>query len=198
MRRLAWIAALLTCALARADDVTNLRPTADGATEQWQNDAGTACSSTTCFTQVNESSGANCSSTPGDSTDNQSTTTNNQIMRYDIDESAIPEGATVTSVFVRVCAIRGGAQNVNTRLGFCVAGACTECATTFAATSAYADYDCSVDIPDDVFAAGDDYEIYVQNEQARNVLVTAISVDITYTPPAAAGGGVGMRRGYWH
>jgi hypothetical protein len=173
--------------LARADSATNLRPAADGGTEQWQNEAGTACSSATCYTEVNESSGANCTTTPGDSTDNQSTTTNNSIQQYDIDESSIPVNATVTSVTVYACAVRAGSQSVTTRLGFVVNGSVTECASTFTAGASYADASCTIDIPDDVYTAADDYEIYVQNEQARNVLVTAVKADVTYTPPAGLG-----------
>ena len=76
--------------------------------------------------QVNEASGANCTTTPGDGTFNHSTATNNQTQRYDIDESTIPDGATVTSAVVRVCAQRGGASNVNFVMRFCVNGTCTE------------------------------------------------------------------------
>ena len=61
---------LATCYLLLlfADTTGDLRPTADGATEQWQNNANTACSTVDCYTEVNEASGANCTTTPGDGT----------------------------------------------------------------------------------------------------------------------------------
>ncbi len=172
--------------LLLADTTGDLRPTADGGSEQWTNEAGTACSSATCDTEVNEASGANCSTTPGDSTDNKSGTTSGQVQRYDIDESSIPGGATITSAVVRGCVIRGGSQNAGFTFRFCVNGTCTV-SSTLTSTSAYADYSATLDFADDVKDGSDDYEIGVANTQARDVWLTAIKVDITFTPPAGGG-----------
>ena len=172
--------------LLLADATGDLRPTADGGVEQWQNNANTSCASATCYTEVNEASGANCTTTPGDGTFNHSTATTNQTQRYDIDESTIPDGSTVTSAVIRVCAQRGGTQNVNFVMRFCVNGTCTDTASNTAA-SAWADFSGTSDFADDVKDGTDDYEIGVQNTQARDLRVTALEVDVTYTPVAGGG-----------
>ncbi|MBI4461464.1 MAG: hypothetical protein HY653_01015 [Acidobacteria bacterium] len=179
------LAALLGVALLlRADTTGIIRPVGDGGTEQWQNNAGTSCASATCYTEVNEASGANCSTLPGDSTINHSTTTNGQVQTYDLDESSIPDNSTVTSAIVRVCAQRGGTQNANGNLKFVINGSTTACASNFTSTSTFTDFNCTIDFADDTKTAADDYEVGVANTQARDLHITTIAAEITYTPPA--------------
>lgn len=164
-----------------ADTIGDLRPTADGGSEQWTNNAGTACSSATCYTEVDEDVVSGCAGT--DSTRNKSGTSNGQIQRYDLDESSIPNGATVTQATVQGCLIRGGTQNANFRFNFAINGTQTNCASTSTSTSTLTLFSCTIDFTDDTKDVSDDYEIGVENTQPRDVHLENIEAQVTYTPP---------------
>jgi len=167
-----------------AASVTNLRPTADGGTQQWQNNAGTSCASADCYLEVDESSGGNCTTTPGDGTINHSTTTINQIQTFDLDESSIADNSTLQSAVVYGCVARGGAQNANFRFKVRIDGIVTNCASTSTSTSTPTDFNCSIDFADVTKGGSTDFEIGIENTQARDVHLDAVKADITYTPPS--------------
>ena len=165
-----------------ADATADLRPTADGGSEQWTNNAGTACSAATCYTEVNESSGANCTTTPGDATVNKSSTTANRVQTYDLDLSSIPANSTVQSALVSGCLKRGGTNNANFRFLVRIDAVVTNCGSSSTSTSAFADFNCTIDFTD--FSKGSqDFEIGVENIQARDVHLTALKAAVTYAPP---------------
>ena len=82
-----------------ADITSTLRPTADGGNDSasWDNTGGTACNATNCYTEVDESSGGSCTNSDGD-TSYISTGTNGANQTFDIDESGVPDDATITQI----------------------------------------------------------------------------------------------------
>lgn len=178
-----FLCSLIFVALAVwADSAANLRPVADGGTEQWQNNANTSCTSANCYTEVNEASGANCSTTPGDGTFNHSTTTQNSVQTYDLDIASIPDGATLQTAVVSGCLQRGGSQNAAGRFKARIDGSVTNCSTTFTTTSTWSDFSCTIDFPDFVKSSSTDFEVGWENTQVRDVRGTAIKAEITYSP----------------
>lgn len=85
---------------------------------------------------------------------------------------------------VHGCVVRGGSQNANFRFKVSINGTVTNCATASTSTSTLTYFTCSIDHADDVKGASDDYEIGVENTQARAVNLESIEVVVTYTPPA--------------
>ncbi len=173
------------CAESLADTTGKLRPTANSAsTNQWTDNTGAACTSANCYAQVNETSGANCSTLPGDSTVNKSATTSGKIQRYAVSLSSIPDDSTITAITVYACAVRGGSQNAGGELRYLVGGSSeVPCASTFSAISSYGDYSCSWSSLSITKSAGTAIEIGTRNTQSRDLWVTAIAVDITYSLP---------------
>lgn len=178
---------LLHAPLAWAATATNLRPTADGELESWQDSTDYPCSLTTCYPEVDDASGANCTTTPGDGTYNHSTTSNGSSQEYGFSLSAIPDGSTLQSAIVYACAQRGGNQNVTGLLSVRFSGLPTSCGTEFTATSAWGDFNCTIDFADTTKTSGTVFQIRIKNTQNRDLRATAIKVDITYAPPAVAG-----------
>lgn len=181
---------LLAALLLWADSVSDVRPSADGAVENWTNTGATSCGSTDCWDEVADTSGATCSSaaSDGDTGFNSSGTTSGTVMQYDIDESGIPDNSTVQSAVVRICGRKDGGSGttVNTVMSFCVNGSCTD-GSTVSPGASYGDFSSgTIDFADDVKTGADDYELKIRNTQARSVRISAIEADITYALP---GGG---------
>lgn len=180
------ILGLILAALGVADTI-ELRPAADGAVEQWNDESAAACSSTDCFDSVDETSGDTCTTTPSDGdTTKISIATLATAQQFDLDESSIPDGSTATSAVVSACIKRGSGGSVSIGTRFCVNGSCST-SSTQAITNAYADYNFPIDFPDDTKDGTDDYEIGIGGTQtSRQFDVSAMRVVITYTPPAGA------------
>lgn len=182
---LAGLTLTLAFALLLWADVTgDLRPIADGASDAGWTLGTVNCSTADCWTEVDDASGASCTTTPSDGdTTYISTTTASQRQTFDIDEASIPNGSTVTSAEVFVCA-REEAVDSAIRVTFCVNASCTDSAN-LTLTGAYADYSAVINFADDTKDGTDDYEIGVFSVNNQAVRVSAIKTVITYT----AGGG---------
>jgi hypothetical protein len=170
--------------IAFADTSSDLRTVADGGLENWQTSANTSCSTNTCYTEVNESSGSTCSVTPsdGDASYNRSGTAQ-QTQTYDLSLATIPDGSTLHSATVAACG-KGVSQTVTVIFRVRVDGTETACgsAVTFA-NGSYGDHNCAIDFADVVKSGATDFEIGQRNTQNRDARVSAVKATITYTPP---------------
>ncbi|MDD5342579.1 MAG: fibronectin type III domain-containing protein [Patescibacteria group bacterium] len=169
-----------------ADDSVTLLPSADGTDDSanWTNTVPTACNSTDCFVEVDESSGATCTNSDGDSSYIVSST-NGANQTFDIDESSIPNNAVITQITVVTCDKRGeGGAKMRTRI--CVDGTCTNSGTDIALDSSYLEHS-QAHAVSITKTAGTDIEIGVSNTAAKSARVSKISAIITYdaTAPAA-------------
>lgn len=187
------VIACLACALLLwADTTSDLHPVADGGVEQWTNNAGTGCGSTTCYTEVDEDVVTGC--TGGDSTFNKvNGIFNNQSQTYDVDESSIPDNSTLTSAVVQGCVVRGGSQNANSRFKIRIDGAATNCATSSTATNTLTLFSCAIDFADVTKTSTTDFEVGIENTQTRAVSLENIETQLTYTQPS---GSAAKRRVY--
>lgn len=182
-----FVLTLCLCVVATlllwADTTGDLRATADGGQNLWDDAALTNCGSTDCFDDVDESSGTSCSTTPSNGdTDYIVTAANAEDQSFDLDESSIPDGVTVTDGTIYICARKVPAQGTNITGTICINGTCTD-GTDTTLTTSYADYSFSINFTDDIKGAGDDYECGVDSGSAREMRVSAIKCIFTYTPP---------------
>jgi hypothetical protein len=160
-------------------DVTGtLRPTADGGDDDpnWVNTAATGCDATDCYTEVNEET---CD---GDTSyiDNE---TRDFHQTFDIDESSIPDGSTVTQITVSIChkRISGSGGKFQTR--YCHNGTCENSGLNITAASMYT-IESQVFATNFVKSAGSDIEIGVTSTDNAGKIISQIYVVITYTAPA--------------
>ena len=192
MRRYLLIFALI-CVFAiwlLADTTGDLRPIADGGTESgWDDGDANDCSTVSdCWEDVNDSSGGSCSTTPSDGdTTHIVASSNGDEQTFDIDESSIPNGDTVESAVVRICARKVPAQGTSIRVRFVINGTPTD-SGNIGLNQSYTDHNATIDFADDVKDGSDDYEIGVELRSNREARVSAIETDITFSAPAAAGG----------
>jgi len=160
-------------------DVTaTLRPTADGGDDDsnWTNTASVGCDATDCYTEINEET---CD---GDTSyiDNVA---RDFHQTFDIDESSIPNGSTVTQITITIChkRISGSGGKLQTR--YCYNGTCENSNINITAASMYT-------IESQVFAtdfektAGSDIEIGVTSTDNAGKRISQIYTVITYTAPA--------------
>src|SRR3990167_11456676 len=89
---------------AYADTTSVLRPNADGGDDStsWLNRGGTACNSADCYLEVDESAGSSCTDSDGDT----SFISGQEVdisQTFDINESSIPNGSTISNISISVC-----------------------------------------------------------------------------------------------
>jgi len=176
---------LLVCFLVVSADTTSaLLPSADGGNDSasWRNTSGTACNATNCYIEVDDASGASCSNSDGDTTYITSNTSNaNQT--FDINESGIPDGSTITQISITTCSRRtqGGA---NFQMRYCHNGTCANSGTDITPTSQYAQntQNFTVNLTK---TSGSDLEIGIASTANRSFRVSRMAVIVTYTPPVA-------------
>jgi len=165
-----------------ADTSSILRPFADGGEDSasWTNSSSVSCSGTNCYLEVDETSGGSCVSSDGD-TSYITTGTNGATQTFDIDESSIPDGATITQIDITVCARRaqGGVQ-IQTRR--CVDGSCTSSGSNIAPGTSYAESTQSHTGLSITKSGSTDLEIGVLNNASKISRVSQISAVVTYTP----------------
>ena len=168
-----------------ADTSSTLRPTADGGDDSasWTNTGGTACNATDCYLEVDESAGGSCTNSDGD-TSYITSGTNGANQTFDIDESGIPDGATITQIDITICATRqqGGVQMQTRR---CVDASCTNSGVNIAPGVSYGETTQSHTGLSIVKSGSTDIEVGVSNTAAKNGRVSQISAVITYTPVAS-------------
>lgn len=185
-----------------SDDVTGkLYPVADGTDQPstWTLD-GTGCNTATCWSAVEETTGATACT--GD--DNVDVGTGEELIgtagsvTFDIDESSITAGSTVTDIAVTMCVNRTGTgANCAFDGRYCVSGSCSSSGAGNACPSSWTastDTFSSLSITD-----LSDLEIGITYATgARNAHLARIRTTITFTPPA--GGPTTdqlMRHGNW-
>ena len=120
----------------------------------------------------------------------------NALQTFDIDESSITAGSTITAMAIKICADQAaGGENATAQSIRCVSASCTGFGSSFTTTSAATDYTqthSSLSITDlsDIEIGGEKTGGGV-NKKFR---IYRILVDITYTPPA--GGSANSSFGY--
>ncbi|MCH8748655.1 hypothetical protein IH781_02795, partial [Patescibacteria group bacterium] len=123
---LAALLGLGVAALVLADTTSTLRPTADGGTDSgaFKNTGGSLCSGTDCYTEVDESSGTDCTNSDGDASYVEAKASGATIT-FDIDEASIPDDATITAIAIKVCHKykKSAADNTFQTKG-CIDGSC--------------------------------------------------------------------------
>lgn len=160
-----------------------LRPTADGGEDNgsWFNTAGTVCNFADCFQEVDESSGSSCANSDGDTSYVQSSI-NNASQTFDIDESSVPDGSTITGISITVCAKRGGGgARIQTRR--CADGICASSGSNINLGAFYIETTQSHNGLSIAKSASTDLEIGIQNAASVAARISQISAVITYSEP---------------
>ena len=170
---------------AYADTTSVLRPIADGGDDSasWLNTGGTACNSADCYLEVDESAGSSCTDSDGDT----SFISGQEVdisQTFDINESSIPNGSTISNISISVCYIKqgGGAGNPTFQTRICENGSCSNSGTALSTATSYQESN-QVHTASFVKTAATDIEIGVFAEK-KNVRLSQISATITYTTPA--------------
>lgn len=194
---------------AHADTTSSLYPTADGSQDsvRWQNQSSTSCSSTTCYTSIDET-------VANDGTDYiKNPSFEGFTMSFDIDESSIPDDSTVTGMQIYFRAIRvdtaggGGGEArtpdkkqisliesaqaaVNTASVSsvrCFDGSCTTYGSAQSLTTSWTSYSQNHTGLSYTKTSGSDIEIGVVGSGYTDAYgqVTQMYVVITYTPPVS-------------
>jgi hypothetical protein len=174
----------LIVTVIQADTTSTLRPTADGGDDSasWTNTGGTACNATSCYTEVDESSGGTCTNSDGDTTYIQSANISGISQTFDLTESSIPDNAAVTKIDITVCyAKSGGGGTFQTR--YCHNGSCSDSGTNISTGAQYAEATQSHTV-NFTKTSSSDIEIGVTNTAAKNTRISQISAVVTYTVPA--------------
>lgn len=167
-----------------ADTTSILYPIVDGTNDSanWESStANTVCSGSSCYVDVDESTGTFCSNTSdGDGTYvRSSNTTDSQT--FDINESSIPNNATITNIAVTVCSKRGQPGAIfQTR--YCLDGSCANSSIDITNTANYVQTTQNFSV-NYLKTAGSDIEIGLQSTSNKISRVSAVSTIITYTPP---------------
>lgn len=169
-------------AFVLADLSPELLPAADGGDDSasWSTGGGTLCNSTNCYTEVDDTSGSSCTNSDGDSTYIKSSSSN-AVQTFDIEESSIPNGSTITQIAVTICAKRGQpGATLQTR--YCYDSTCFNSGATIASGSQYSSYTQN-HATNFIKQPGTDIEIGLINIAPRESRISRISAIITYTPP---------------
>ena len=168
---------------AFADVTALLLAVADGSEDSanWTNTSNNPCISENCALEVDDTSGTICTASDGDGTYIRSST-NGAAQTFDIDESGIPDGSTITDLNVTVCYRRqgGGAPTFETRI--CTDGACSSSGASLTGTGSYQESTQSHAV-NLVKNSATDIEIGAIRTSGNTIRVSKISTIITYTPP---------------
>lgn len=184
-----FVLAALATLLLFAAETGELRPTADGSSDWWINKSAAGCQAVNCYTEVDETSGSYCTATPSDG---DSTYIKSQISSADnyqtfhIDESSIPDGSTVESVKVSVCAKRNGTTGYTFNLVVRINSGTLTDGSAKDATDSWADFNDTFTFTDLKKSSSDEYEIGVKHPESSSyqVYISAIKSVWTYTTPA--------------
>lgn len=115
-------------AAGHAATTSSLFPIADGSLDSaaWTTSAGAPCSGASCFAEVAETGGSECSGSDGDTTYIQSAT-QNAAQTFGVSLTDIPDSATITDITVTACHVKGQSGQPNKfQTRYCLNGACTD------------------------------------------------------------------------
>lgn len=188
--------AIAVCALSvftQAQTTITLRPTGDGSVRQWNNNSGTACTGTACFSQVNESTGAtNCTGSTvvkGDGVLNKSPVTLSKAEQYSMTLSSLPTGAVIESMIVHACEARGASTNTSGQLRIVLNGATTTCGSNQAVTAAFQDLSCTFSGINVNYLSGTT-TLEIGNATTANVAISMDTIETQLTYHVANSSGV--------
>ena len=171
-----------------ADTTAVLRPTVDGGNDSvdWTNTTGATCNTVDCSLGVQETSGASCTNSDGDTTF-VSSSVNDANQTFNLDGSGIPNSATVTGVSVTACYKwqGGGATAPTFETRICLDNTCSNSGTTITGSASYAETTQSHTV-DFRKTSTSDVEIGMVKTNTKNIRVSQISAVITYTPDTTA------------
>ncbi|PJC22075.1 hypothetical protein CO059_02920 [candidate division WWE3 bacterium CG_4_9_14_0_2_um_filter_48_10] len=168
----------------QADTTGTLRPIADGGDDNgyFKNTGGTLCTTTNCYLEVDESSGADCTNSDGNSSYVEAKDTGSRIT-FDVSESSIPDNSTITAMAVTACHIYKKAAAPNTfKMRRCINGACESFGPDITAGATYAETTKTNSPLSVTKTSSTDIEIGIEIT-GTEIRISQISAVITYTPP---------------
>jgi hypothetical protein len=162
-----------------AATTSTLRPTADGGDDTWKNSSNSNCSGVDCYTEVDESSGASCTNSDGDTSYIKSDASGaNQT--FNLDVSGITDGWTITNIAITACYSEGDTTLGTFQTRYCNDGNCSSSGVDLMGIAIYSEstQNHSVNF---VKSGGSDIEIGVtQTKSAKNIYISQISAVITF------------------
>jgi hypothetical protein len=164
-----------------AATTSTLSPTADGTDDSasWFNIGDTACNTTDCYTEVDETSGGTCTNSDGDTSYIYSDGTN-VSQTFDIDESSITDGYTISAIDITVCYVKETAPGATFQTRYCFDGSCTDSGVDLTTGNSYAESTQSFSVSH-TKVSGSDIEIGItDNDANKNIQVSQIKAVITY------------------
>lgn len=180
-------------------DTPTLRPIADGGDDSasWTNTTGTACNSADCYLEVDESSGASCTDSDGDSSYIEASI-NGASQTFDIDLSAIPGGSIINKIDITICQKRIGSAPPNQfQIKYCSNGVCVDSGSDIGAAGNYAQSTHSFSTSINKYELSDiEIGVVITGTQNKVVRVSQLGATITFTGPDKPGpsGGASVRR----
>ncbi|MFC1731822.1 fibronectin type III domain-containing protein [candidate division KSB1 bacterium] len=168
---------------AFADTTSTLRPVLDGGNDdaKWRTTAGGKCDVDDCYIEVDESSGASCTNSDGDTSYIWSAS-EGFSQTFNLDTSPITDDSTITNIAITACYIEGDALgSFQTR--YCHNGTCSDSGIDLVGGAAYDEstQDHSVSFTK---TSGSDIEIGVtQTNNIKIIRISQISAIITYVLP---------------
>ena len=164
-----------------AATTASLLPTADGGDDTtWVNTSSTVCSTVDCYTEVDETAGGSCTNSDG-GTSYIENNNSGASQTFDIDETTIPDGSSITGVDVTACVIRSGASGATYQLRQCINGSCTNSGVDIVPTTLYVETTQSFSISH-TKSGSSDLEIGIlDTNSARTIRLSQIKAVFTYT-----------------
>ena len=187
--------AIVVCALsfgALAQTTVMLRPTGDGSVKQWNNNSGLACSTNTCYTQVDETSGStNCTNSTvvqGSGVLNKAPATNAKVEQIFAD--TFQPSDRRRHRFNYRSRLRGSGASTNTsgQLRIVLNGATTTCSSNQAVTATFQDPSCAFSSLEVGYVSGTTtLEIGNSTTAAVAISMDTIAAQLTYHVANLAG-----------
>lgn len=172
---------LIIPSITFADTTEVLRPIADGNEDSsfWETSSSFACDAVDCYEEVDEASGASCTNSDGDTSyvvNNASSVS----QTFDINESSIPNGATVTQIDITTCFKRDTAAGGEFVSRYCIDSSCTNSSTLVTVLGTYEEVTQSISTN---FVKGSisDIEIGLIDTDTKELRLSQISAVIIYT-----------------
>ena len=166
-----------------ADTTSVLRPVADGGNDdaKWRTTAGGKCDVDDCYIEVDESSGASCTNSDGDTSYIWSAS-EGFSQTFNLDTSPITDDSTITNIAITACYIEGDTlASFQTR--WCHNGTCSDSGIDIVGGATYNE-STQAHTVSFTKTSGSDIEIGVtQTNNIRIINISQISAIITYVLP---------------
>lgn len=168
--------------LALADTTSTLRPTADGNDDSgdWKNAGGASCNTTDCYLEVDESSGGSCTNSDGDASYIEAKPAGASLT-FDIDESSVPNNATITAIDITICHKYKKSSASNTfQTRRCIDASCANSNADITAEAGYAETTQSHSGLSITKTDSTDIEIGIVTT-GTEIIISQVSAVVTYT-----------------